>query len=94
MFRLEAFAGANITWIYVAVRTIDKVSQYSDVSNIAQAVALLPRKDIFISHAKYNALTIVLTTCGLLSAACCLIITATIWTSKKKKKAIIEEGIL
>ncbi|XP_066480672.1 calcium-activated chloride channel regulator 2-like [Tiliqua scincoides] len=93
VFRPEAFAVANITRIYVAVRTVDKVSRYSDVSNIAQAVVLLPQKDFHIPHAKHNALTIVLTTCGLLSAACCLIITATVWISKKKK-AVVEEGIL
>ncbi|KAJ6656263.1 hypothetical protein lerEdw1_003919 [Lerista edwardsae] len=94
VFRPEAFAVANITLLYVAVRTVDKEFRYSEASNIAQAVVLLPQKEILITRAKHNALTIVLTTCGLLSAACCLIITATIWTSKKKRKAIIEEGML
>lgn len=99
VFRPEAFAVANITRIYAAVRTVDKDFRYSEASNIAQATAwdrtaLLPQKEILITRGKHNALTIVLTTCGLLSAACCLIITATIWTSKKKRRAIIEEAML
>ncbi|XP_053101849.1 calcium-activated chloride channel regulator 2-like [Hemicordylus capensis] len=94
MFKPEAFATANITLIYMAIRTVDKAFLYSDISNIAQAVAFLPQKDILIAHGKNNALTIVLTTCGILVAALCLIITATVWNLKKKKNMAFEEAVL
>lgn len=90
-FNAETFTKANITLMYVAVRTVDDVLLHSDVSNIAQAVMLLRQKDSPNTHAKYNAFNIILIACGL--TASCLIISIVIWTLKKKKKTI-EDGIL
>uniref|UniRef100_A0A8C8RB84 Chloride channel accessory 2 n=1 Tax=Pelusios castaneus TaxID=367368 RepID=A0A8C8RB84_9SAUR len=68
LFKPEAFAAENITTIYVAVRAIDKSSLCSDISNIAQAVKLVPPMDYLTANAEYNVSTIVLLGCGLLTA--------------------------
>uniref|UniRef100_A0A8C8RBK5 Chloride channel accessory 2 n=1 Tax=Pelusios castaneus TaxID=367368 RepID=A0A8C8RBK5_9SAUR len=60
LFKPEAFAAENITTIYVAVRAIDKSSLCSDISNIAQAVKLVPPMDYLTANAEYNVSTIVL----------------------------------
>uniref|UniRef100_A0A8C8RA27 Chloride channel accessory 2 n=1 Tax=Pelusios castaneus TaxID=367368 RepID=A0A8C8RA27_9SAUR len=64
LFKPEAFAAENITTIYVAVRAIDKSSLCSDISNIAQAVKLVPPMDYLTANAEYNVSTIVLLGCG------------------------------
>uniref|UniRef100_A0ABM5G8L8 Calcium-activated chloride channel regulator 2-like n=1 Tax=Pogona vitticeps TaxID=103695 RepID=A0ABM5G8L8_9SAUR len=85
VFAFKPEALTNVTLLYVAIRTADKAFLYSDISNIAQAV-ILPQKNSVIAPTKYNSLTIILTTCGLLSvAACCLILSRNLWTLKKKK---------
>uniref|UniRef100_A0A8C8VEV1 Chloride channel accessory 2 n=1 Tax=Pelusios castaneus TaxID=367368 RepID=A0A8C8VEV1_9SAUR len=73
LFKPEAFAAENITTIYVAVRAIDKSSLCSDISNIAQAVKLVPPMDYLTANAEYNVSTIVLLGCGLLTAICLII---------------------
>uniref|UniRef100_A0A8C8RCH7 Chloride channel accessory 2 n=1 Tax=Pelusios castaneus TaxID=367368 RepID=A0A8C8RCH7_9SAUR len=88
LFKPEAFAAENITTIYVAVRAIDKSSLCSDISNIAQAVKLVPPMDYLTANAEYNVSTIVLLGCGLLTAIC-LIISAIICALKKKNKVIV-----
>uniref|UniRef100_A0A8C8RBW9 Chloride channel accessory 2 n=1 Tax=Pelusios castaneus TaxID=367368 RepID=A0A8C8RBW9_9SAUR len=50
LFKPEAFAAENITTIYVAVRAIDKSSLCSDISNIAQAVKLVPPMDYLTAN--------------------------------------------
>ncbi|XP_062992777.1 calcium-activated chloride channel regulator 2-like [Elgaria multicarinata webbii] len=91
VFKPEAFT--NMSLIYVAIRTTDKAFLYSDVSNIAQAVILL-QNDRRVAPAKYSALAIVLTTCGLLSlVASCLILSTGLWTLKKRKKESVEDAL-
>ncbi|XP_033006992.1 calcium-activated chloride channel regulator 2-like [Lacerta agilis] len=94
MFVFKPEASANVTLIYMGVRTVDKSFLYSDLSNIAQAL-IIPGKATHIAPAKYGALAVILTTCGGLSlVASCLILSAILWTSKKKKKVAMDEVVL
>uniref|UniRef100_A0A8D0HKH2 Chloride channel accessory 2 n=1 Tax=Sphenodon punctatus TaxID=8508 RepID=A0A8D0HKH2_SPHPU len=90
LFEPETSAIENVTIIYVAIRAIDKVSQLSDISNIAQAVMFVPHKDSLTTSARYSVSTIVLIVSGLLTVFCVLI-SATACALKRKKKMSIEK---
>uniref|UniRef100_A0A8B9Q4W9 Chloride channel accessory 2 n=1 Tax=Apteryx owenii TaxID=8824 RepID=A0A8B9Q4W9_APTOW len=89
-FKPEAFTAENITIIYVAVRAIDEVLLYSELSNIAQAVMFIPPMDFPSSNMEFSVSTILLLVFGLLVVVCLTASTTLCLLKKKDKKTVLE----